>query len=225
MDGALTILFATTNPHKVRELRGVLEPLGIFVRSLDSLSAVPPEPDEDQDTFSGNARLKAIAYARATGLSCLAEDSGLEVDALGGAPGVHSARYARSAGTRDERDRANNEKLLGALAGVPPDRRTARFVCAMCLASPEGHVLVETAGTYEGVIAEAPRGSGGFGYDPLLYLPDTGRTSAELTEREKAERSHRGKAARQLARELVRHRAALMALLASVRTAAKVPAS
>jgi XTP/dITP diphosphohydrolase len=225
MEGALTILFATTNPHKVRELRGVLEPLGIFVRSLDSLASMPPEPDEDQDTFAGNARLKAIAYARATGLPCLAEDSGLEVDALGGAPGVHSARYAGDKGNRDERDRANNEKLLAALAAVPSEMRTARFVCAMCLASREGYVLLETTGTYEGVIAEAPRGEGGFGYDPLLFLPDAGRTSAELTEREKAERSHRGKAARQLARELVRHGAALTALLASVPAPAKVPAS
>jgi XTP/dITP diphosphohydrolase len=225
MEGALTILFATTNPHKVRELRSVLEPLGIFVRALDSLPSVPAEPDEDEDTFAGNARIKAIAYARATGLPCLAEDSGLEVDALGGAPGVHSARYAGATGTRDERDRANNEKLLAALSGVPAERRTARFVCAMCLASREGHVLLETTGTYEGVIAEAPRGEGGFGYDPLLYLPDAGRTSAELTEKEKAERSHRGKAARQLAKGLVRHGAALTALVASVPAAAKVPAS
>lgn len=225
MDGALTVLFATTNPHKLRELRSILEPLGIFVRALDSLTTVPPEPDENEDTFAGNARLKAIAYARATGLPCLAEDSGLEVDALGGAPGVHSARYAGSTGSRDARDRANNEKLLAALRGVPTEHRTARFVCAMCLASREGHVLLETTGTYDGIIAEAPKGHNGFGYDPLLYLPEAGRTSAELTEREKAERSHRGKAARQLAKELVRHGAALTALLASVSAAAKVPAS
>jgi len=225
MDGALTILFATTNPHKVRELRGVLEPLGIFVRSLDSLSTVPPEPAEDEDTFAGNARLKALAYARATGLPCLAEDSGLEVDALDGAPGVHSARYAGATGTRDERDRANNAKLLRALAGVPAAERTARFVCAMCLASPEGHVLVESTGTYEGIIAEAPKGNRGFGYDPLLYLPDLDRTSAELTEKEKAERSHRGGAARELAKSLLRKGSALQALVASVPTAAKVHAS
>ena len=225
MKGALTVLFATTNPHKVRELRSVFEPLGIFVRSLDSLSTVPPEPDEDADTFAGNARLKAIAYAQATGIACLAEDSGLEVDAIGGAPGVYSARYAGVSGTRDERDRANNEKLLRALVGIPSMRRTARFVCAMCLVSPEGHVLAESAGTYEGLIAEAPKGENGFGYDPLLYLPDVGRTSAELSEKEKSDRSHRGKAARLLARELVSQGAALQALLASVPTAAKVLAS
>lgn len=225
MKGALTVLFATTNPHKVRELRSVLEPLGIFVRSLDSLGTVPPEPEEDEETFAGNARLKAVAYARATNMACLADDSGLEVDALGGAPGVHSARYAGTSGTREERDRANNEKLLAALAGVPPSRRTARFVCAMCLASAEGRVLVESTGTYEGVIGDAPKGTNGFGYDPLLYLPDEGRTSAELTDREKNERSHRGKAARQLARALLSQGGALEALLASVPTAAKVAAS
>ncbi|HEX3596044.1 MAG TPA: RdgB/HAM1 family non-canonical purine NTP pyrophosphatase [Polyangiaceae bacterium] len=225
MKGALAVLFATTNPHKIKELRGIFEPLGIFVRSLDSLSAIPPEPEEDADTFAGNARLKAVAYARATGIPCLAEDSGLEVDALGGVPGVHSARYSGTSGTRDERDRANNEKLLAALAGVPEARRTARFVCAMCVASPDGRVLAESTGTYEGIIADAPRGVNGFGYDPLLYLPDVGRTSAELTEKEKSERSHRGNAARLLAKELLSRGAALQALLASLPAPAKVPAS
>ncbi|HEX4334442.1 MAG TPA: RdgB/HAM1 family non-canonical purine NTP pyrophosphatase [Polyangiaceae bacterium] len=225
MKGALAVLFATTNPHKVRELRGIFEPLGIFVHSLDSLSAVPPEPEEDADTFMGNAKLKAVAYARATGLTCLAEDSGLEVDALGGAPGVHSARYAGVSGSREARDRANNDKLLRAFAELPSADRTARFVCAMCVASPEGRVLVETTGTYEGVIASSPKGENGFGYDPLLYLPDVGRTSAELSDKEKSERSHRGKAARLLAKELLSRGAALSALLASVPPAAKVPAS
>jgi XTP/dITP diphosphohydrolase len=198
------VLLATTNPHKVEEVRAVLEPLGITVRSLDSLDAVPPEPVEDADTFEGNARLKAVAYARATGIECLAEDSGLEVDALGGAPGVFSARYSGEGGPRAERDRLNNEKLLRALRGVPPAQRTARFVCAMCLAAPDGRVLVEVSGTYDGVIANAPRGENGFGYDPLLYLPDAGKTSAELTPAEKNARSHRGKATRLLAEALLR---------------------
>jgi XTP/dITP diphosphohydrolase len=215
-----TILFATTNPYKVKELRGVLEPLGYEIRSLDSLPAVPPEPVEDEDTFAGNARVKAVAYAAATGLACLAEDSGLEVDALGGAPGVHSARYAGASGTREEKDRANNAELLRALAGVPSEKRTARFVCAMCLAAPDGRILVETAGTYDGIIAAAPRGDGGFGYDPLLYLPDVGLTSAELSAEEKGRRSHRGQAARLLSAEL-REKAPL----ASAGAAAKVPAS
>src|ERR1051325_7235420 len=140
-----SILLATTNPYKLVELAQVLSPLGLSVRSLDSLQVVPPEPVEDADTFAGNARIKAIAYAAATGVPCLAEDSGLEVDALGGAPGVHSARYAGASGTREEKDRANNDELLRALAGVPPEKRTARFVCAMCLATPDGKVLVETA--------------------------------------------------------------------------------
>jgi XTP/dITP diphosphohydrolase len=196
------VLFATTNPHKVRELSRVLEPLGFTVKSLDSLASPPPEPVEDADTFAGNARLKAVAYAAATGVTCLAEDSGLEVDALGGAPGVHSARYAGIPGSREEKDRANNAKLLAALSGVPVEKRTARFVCAMCLAAPEGTVLAETAGTYEGVIADAPRGTNGFGYDPLLYLPDVGLTSAELSPEEKSARSHRGKATRLMAERL-----------------------
>jgi XTP/dITP diphosphohydrolase len=197
-----TILLATTNPHKVREVREVLAPLGYDVRSLDSLPHVPEEPVEDADTFAGNARLKAVAYARETGIACVAEDSGLEVDALGGAPGVYSARYSGASGGRDERDRANNEKLLRELAGVPSDRRTARFVCAMCLAAPDGRVLAEVSGTYEGRIADAPRGTNGFGYDPLLYLPDAGKTSAELSPDEKNARSHRGKATRALAERL-----------------------
>jgi XTP/dITP diphosphohydrolase len=197
-----TILLATTNPHKVEEVSAILTPLGHEVRSLASLPSVPPEPAEDADTFPGNARLKAVAYASATGLECLAEDSGLEVDALGGAPGVHSARYSGVGGTRSERDRANNEKLLRELRGVPLERRRARFVCAMCLAAPDGRILAESTGTYEGVIAEAEAGESGFGYDPLLFLPDAGRTSAELTPEEKNARSHRGKAARARAERL-----------------------
>lgn len=197
-----TILLATTNPHKVSEVREVLAPLGYEVRSLDSLPRVPEEPAEDADTFAGNARLKAVAYARATGIACVAEDSGLEVDALGGAPGVYSARYSGEGGSRAERDRANNDKLLRELSSVAPERRTARFVCAMCLAAPDGRVLAEVSGSYEGVIADAPRGANGFGYDPLLYLPDAGKTTAELPPEEKNARSHRGKATRALAERL-----------------------
>jgi len=193
------ILLATTNPHKTEEMRAILAPLGYSVSSLAELGTVPEEPEEDQDTFAGNARLKARYYARETGVTCLAEDSGLEVDALGGAPGVHSARYAGSSGPRGDRDRANNEKLLRALGGVPGEKRTARFVCAMCVASPDGAIVAEASGTYDGVIADAPRGENGFGYDPLLYLPDVGCTSAELSPDEKNARSHRGEAARALA--------------------------
>lgn len=197
-----TVLFATTNPYKVREVRAVLEPLGIRVTSLDSLPGSIPEPVEDESTFEGNASLKARYYAQRTGLECLGEDSGLEVSALGGAPGVLSARYAGTSGSREERDRANNEKLLRELAGVPRERRAARFVCALCLAAPDGRILATSTGTFEGVIADAPRGENGFGYDPLLYLPDLGRTSAELSPEQKNARSHRGRAVAALAEKL-----------------------
>jgi len=193
------ILLASSNPHKVEEIRAVLTPLGVNVVGLDALERKPPEPVEDGETFDANARIKAVAYAKATGRVCLADDSGLEVDALDGRPGVYSARYAGVDGTRQERDAANNRKLLDELKNVPDAQRTARFVCAMCLADPRGNMLAASRGTFEGVIAREPRGSNGFGYDPLLYLPDEERTSAELSPAEKNARSHRGAAARQMA--------------------------
>lgn len=184
-------------------MRAILAPLGVEVVDLSSLDQELSEPVEDADTFEGNARLKAVGYASATGLRCLAEDSGLEVDALGGAPGVHSARYANASGSRAEKDAANNEKLLRAIAPVPESDRSARFVCAMCVADPDGTVVAETRGTYEGRITDRPRGSNGFGYDPLLLLSDVGKTSAELPSDEKNARSHRGAAARLMAKKLV----------------------
>ncbi|HEY6881003.1 MAG TPA: RdgB/HAM1 family non-canonical purine NTP pyrophosphatase [Polyangiales bacterium] len=198
----MKLLVATSNPNKVRELSEVLGPLGISVMGLHELSTQIPEPEEDADTFEGNARIKALAYAAALNMACVAEDSGLEVDALGGAPGVYSARYAGVGGTREEKDRANNDKLLRELAGVAD--RSARFVCALCMVDAQGEVLFETRGTYEGAIVrgtpdDPPRGANGFGYDPLLYLPDVGKTSAELAPAEKNARSHRGRAARALA--------------------------
>lgn len=199
-----TLVVATTNPHKVRELREVLAPLGYQLRGLSELGLDLPEPVEDADTFEGNARIKALAYARALGLPCVAEDSGLEVDALGGAPGVYSARYAGVDGSREERDRANNEKLLRELAAHGVTDARARFVCAICLVAADGTVSFEARGTYEGTITDRPRGENGFGYDPLLYLPELGCTSAELTPDEKNARSHRGKAARALAHHLAR---------------------
>src|SRR5690606_19194161 len=200
----MRILFATSNPGKIRELRQVLEPMGIEVLGLDSLDEIPPEPVEDETTFEGNARLKAVAYAKATNYRCIAEDSGIEVDALDGAPGVYSARYASAEGTREERDRANNRKLLNALSGVPLAKRTARFICAMCVADPDGSIVAETQGSFEGLITDEPRGENGFGYDPLLLVPDLGLTSAQLSPEEKNARSHRGSAARALARVLER---------------------
>lgn len=199
---ASSLLFASSNPHKLDEVRAIVSPLGIEVCGLDSLEAPPPEPDETGSTFEENARLKAIYYARKTGQLCLADDSGLEVDVLNGAPGVHSARYAGVGATRAERDLANNAKLLRVLASTPMDRRTARFVCAMCLADSNGNILAETRGMFEGVITDQPRGTNGFGYDPLLYLPDRGCTSAELSPEEKNARSHRGQAARRMAERL-----------------------
>ncbi len=202
----MQVLFATSNPHKLAEVKALLGPLGWEVIGLDELDQRPPEPREDGATFAENARLKALAYARATGLPCLADDSGLEVDALGGAPGVHSARYAAARGSRAARDEANNQKLLRELSGVPADRRRARFACALCLARPDGTIVAETSGTCEGVIGEQPRGDGGFGYDPLLYLPELGLTVAELSPSEKNARSHRGSAARAMAERLRRER-------------------
>ena len=126
------LLLASSNPHKLEEVRAVFAPLGIEVEGLDVLPDQLPEPDETGDTFEANARIKAIEYAAASGRTCLADDSGLEVDVLEGAPGVHSARFAGVGGNRRERDEANNQKLVQVLVGVPPERRTARFVCAMC---------------------------------------------------------------------------------------------
>ena len=194
-----SILLATSNPHKLVEVTEILGPLGLCVRGLGDVGAALPEPVEDELTFEGNARLKARYYARETGQVCLADDSGLEVDALGGAPGVLSARYSGVSGSREERDHANNLKLVDQLKGVPESERAARFVCAMCLASPDGVLLAESRGTFDGVIIDVPRGSNGFGYDPHLLVPEIGQTSAELDPEEKNARSHRGHATRQIA--------------------------
>ncbi len=197
------LIVATGNPHKVEEIAQMLSAIGVRVRSLKDApgGAAIEEPVEDGATFEANARLKALYYAEALGLregqACLADDSGLEVDALGGAPGVYSARYAGVGSTREERDGANNAKLLEALRGVPKEERTARFVCAVCVADASG-VVFEARGEFAGVIGASPRGSNGFGYDPLLVLDD-GRTSAELSPSEKNARSHRGDAVRQVA--------------------------
>lgn len=199
------VLVATGNPHKIEEIRAVLGPLGIRVLGLEDVGGSFPEPDEHGATFEENARIKAIAYARMTGRTCIADDSGLEVDALDGAPGVHSAYFAGREGTRAERDARNNGLLLERLRGVPAERRTARFVCTMCLATPDGSVLAETRGHFPGVIIDAPRGANGFGYDPLLYLPDVGCTSAELSPEAKNARSHRGHATRLMAERLRGH--------------------
>ncbi|MEE2972009.1 MAG: RdgB/HAM1 family non-canonical purine NTP pyrophosphatase [Planctomycetota bacterium] len=197
------LLLATGNPHKLDEVRAVLEPAGWRVLGLADLDGpVPPEPVEDESTFEGNARIKARAYAAATGRLALADDSGLEVDALGGAPGVRSARFAGVEGDRATRDAANNRLLIERLQGTDEPDRSARFVCAMCLAAPDGTVLAESRGHFEGVIVLEPRGTNGFGYDPHLHLPEEGRTSAELSPTEKNARSHRGAATRAIAEKI-----------------------
>lgn len=194
----MKILLATSNPHKLEEVRAILCPRGINVVGLDSIAKSVPEPVEDANTFAGNARLKATGYAHEIGTRCMADDSGLVVDALGGEPGIFSARYAGTGSTRNERDTANNVLLLERLEGIPEKSRSARFVCAVCVADPCGTIVAESEGFFEGVITDTPRGNNGFGYDPLLYLPDVGKTSAELSSEEKNLRSHRGQAIRQI---------------------------
>jgi len=194
----LRILLATSNDHKLQEVREILEPLGIPVDGLDSLDTTYTEPVEDADTFEGNAKLKAVGYAKATGIRCMADDSGLSVDALNGKPGVYSARFAGVGETRDERDKANNDLLLEMLVEVPANKRTARFVCAICVADPDGTILAESTGTFEGVIGFTPVGENGFGYDPLLFVPIANKTSAQMSPDEKNAQSHRGDAVRKI---------------------------
>jgi XTP/dITP diphosphohydrolase len=179
------LLFATTNPGKLAELKAMV-PGGVTVLPLADFPEVP-EPVEDGATFEENARKKALSYAAATGVWALADDSGLCVDALGGRPGVLSARYAEGS------DRARYQKLLGELAGVPDAQRGAAFRCVLCLASPQGETEV-AAGECRGRIAHAPRGENGFGYDPVFFVAELDRTMAELSKEEKARLSHRGKA-------------------------------
>jgi XTP/dITP diphosphohydrolase len=199
----MRLLVATSNQNKLREFREILSGSTIEVMGLDALARSVDEPEEDGETFEDNARIKAVAYARVAGIPCVAEDSGLEVDALAGAPGVLSARYAGTEGDRETRDARNNQKLLDALEDVPDGSRDARFVCALCYVDRDGTILFETRGTFEGVIARRPAGAGGFGYDPLLLVPELGKTSAELPPDEKNARSHRGQAVRALKRYLV----------------------
>ncbi len=186
------ILVATTNPGKIRELREILD---LDVQWL-GLSEVPPMPEvrEDGATFAENARKKATTYARLSGLWTLSDDSGLVIDALQGEPGVFSARYSGATGVdRATLDRLNMEAVLKKLTGVPEDRRSARFVCHVCLASPQ-EVLLETHGVFEGRIIDTPKGSQGFGYDPIFWVPQLQKTVAQLNPAEKNARSHRGQA-------------------------------
>jgi XTP/dITP diphosphohydrolase len=158
------------------------------------------EVEEDGATFAENARKKACGYAKTTGLWTIADDSGLVVDALGGEPGVHSARYSGEKLPGEERtliDHRNIAKVLRLLEGVPADKRTARFICCLCLASPK-ELLLETTGKVEGVITEKEIGSNGFGYDPIVFVPEMDKTVAQMTAEEKNGISHRGNAIRKL---------------------------
>jgi len=190
------LLIATTNPGKIREFRQMLGAERFEWSDLSRHRDVPA-PEETGATFAENACLKATYYATRLGMMTIADDSGLEVDALDGKPGVHSARWAElnSAGKGDT---ANNALLLKQLAAVPDERRTARFVCVLALADAAGNVLLTARDTVEGRILHAPRGDNGFGYDPLFLVESKGRTTAELSPDEKHQISHRGKALRRL---------------------------
>lgn len=184
----MKIVLATNNSGKVKEINELLEPHGIKAVSMAEFPGLG-EIEEDGSTFRENAIIKASAVCEHTGLMALADDSGLEVDYLDGAPGIRSARFAGE----EKNDEANNKKLLNLLAGVPSEKRTARFRCVIAIAVPGGWVYTAD-GACEGVISNEPRGAGGFGYDPLFYLPEYGRTFAELDLETKNKISHRGRA-------------------------------
>lgn len=220
------LVFATRNRGKLRELHELVP--GIEVVSVDEAAARLGRPiadvEEDRDTFVGNAEKKALEVARATGWPALADDSGLEVDALDGAPGVYSARFGGpvspaeltaaglSADDPHGGDAVRNQRLLAALAGVPAARRTARFRCVLVLADPAGPLgdaRILADGTCEGTLLDTPRGTGGFGYDPLFLVPAHGQTFAELPSSSKAELGHRGRAMAALRPRLLEYLARL----------------
>lgn len=188
----MKIIVATRNAGKVNEFKEMLGRLGYDVESLLDYETAP-ETDETGSTFEENAELKSREAAAYFGHAVLSDDSGLEVDALDGAPGVYSARFAGE----DKSDEANNALLLEKLTDVPTEKRTARFVCALSLAKPSGETLT-VRGTMEGTIGFERKGTNGFGYDPLFVIPSLNQTAAELTKSEKASISHRGQALRKL---------------------------
>jgi len=190
------ILVATTNPGKADELEAMLD-LDVDWLTLADFPDIP-EVKEDGATFIENARKKATGYAKATDLWIIADDSGLVIDALNGAPGIESARFSgEKDADRTMIDHKNIAKVLKLLKGVPTEKRTARFVCSLCLASPD-QILIETQGKLEGLIAEKEIGNNGFGYDPVFFVPNLNKTVAQLTRDEKNAISHRGSAIRKL---------------------------
>ena len=192
----MDFIIATNNPKKLIELERILKPLGINARTPRELGVTLDDVEETGETFEENARLKAAAACKLTGMPAIADDSGLMVDALNGEPGVRSARYAGENATDEDRIK----KLLENMKNIPDERRTARFASAICCVFTDGSEI-DTYGECEGKIAFAPRGGGGFGYDPV-FIVGSGKSYAELTEAEKDAVSHRGKALRSLQREL-----------------------
>ena len=186
----MKVILASQNQHKLVELSAILSQLG-FEIALESEYGLHVDVDETGTTFEENSLLKAEAVMKASGLPILADDSGLEVDYLNKEPGVHSARYMGEDTSYD----IKNQSIIDRLDGVEGNDRSARFVCVIADSFPDGHTAV-TRGTIEGVIAKTPAGCGGFGYDPIVYVPELGKTTAEISAEEKNKISHRGKALR-----------------------------
>lgn len=191
------IVFATGNQGKMDEIREILKDLGLEILSMKEAGA-DPEIVENGDTFGENAEIKARAVWKETGGIVLADDSGLVVDCLNGEPGIYSARYMGEDTSYD----IKNQNLLDRASGVTGSQRSARFICNIAAVLPDGQVI-HTEAAMEGILADRPAGSGGFGYDPILYLPEFGKTSAEITMEEKNRISHRGKALEEMKKKLM----------------------
>jgi XTP/dITP diphosphohydrolase len=203
----LRLYAATTSAGKLRDFSSAAQAYSLMIEPLPGMERIPA-PAEDGETFAANATLKAVYYSRfAADEMVLADDSGLEVDALGGAPGVRSARFAAdcglvdSPGANDNTDVWNNMVLLQRMAGIPRSARTARYRCVL-VAARDGAVCYSAEGAVEGIILEAPRGRNGFGYDPLFYVPELGKTMAEIDLETKLSISHRGRAITQLLKKI-----------------------
>ncbi len=195
----MKVVIATRNRHKVREIAVLLEEAGLDIEAL-TIDEVAPNAEliEDEDTFEGNALAKARQASQACGMPAMADDSGIEVDALAGAPGVRSARWAGEPCD----DRRNNDKMLREMEGVPADKRSARYRCAAAFVDVAHGIEMVRSGACEGMLLASPRGQGGFGYDPLFFLPALGQTMAEIDLTEKNRLSHRAAAFRALATAL-----------------------
>jgi XTP/dITP diphosphohydrolase len=196
------LILASRNQKKISEIENLLKPHGIKVAGVSDFPDIP-DVVEDRDSFQANAEKKASETAGQLGNWTLAEDSGLRVDALHGEPGVYSARYAGETGSREERDRRNNEKLIQALKNVPAEKRTAHYVCHAAVADPTGTIRLNVEATCRGRILQEPRGTNGFGYDPYFLLPEYHRTFGELSSLVKNHLSHRARAFERLLPKLI----------------------